>query len=250
MDINSDCGESFGNWKMGADAEVIPRVTSANIACGFHASDPVNMLKTVNLAKRHGTRIGAHPGLPDLLGFGRRRMAISAEDAYAYIVYQAGALQGFLKAQNLTLDYIKPHGSLMSMLMTDDELADAVSRAVADICEKPVIYFTAPLQNAALPKAAARYGVRVVAEVYPDLDYADDGSVIVQREKHHTPIEKATTQLRTFLNEGRVRTTSGNYLPLEAESICVHGDGPNAVELIDALRQTVLDCGIAIAPAL
>lgn len=248
LDINADIGESFGNWTMGNDAAVLPRITSANIACGFHASDPVTLVRTVRLAHEHGVAIGAHPGLPDLLGFGRRVMRISPEDAYAYVVYQVGALAAAARTVGATVHHVKPHGSLMSMLATEEDLAEAVADAVLHTCDEPRIYFTAPLEGAALPEAAKARGIAVVAELYPDLSYSDEGAVIVQRQKHDTDIDFAVRQVRSFLTEGTVRTVGGRDLALEAQSICVHGDGPNAVAVIDAIRAAVESEGAAIAP--
>lgn len=247
IDINSDCGESFGNWKMGADELILPRVTTANVACGFHGGDPVTLVQTVERALENGVEVGAHPGLPDLLGFGRRRMAISPEDAYAYIVYQVGALQAILRAQGGTLHHVKPHGSLAMMLMTEIDLAEAVAAAIADTCDNPMIYLPGPLGGVAMAEAAAKYGVRAVAEVYPDLSYDDDGGLVIQRQKQHTPIQDVVDQITRFLNDGQVQTLSGKLIDLEAESICVHGDGPNAAEVIDALRGAVEGCGRTIA---
>ncbi len=248
LDINCDCGESFGNWKLGDDSVVIPLVTSANIACGFHASDPVTMLNTVELALAHGVRVGAHPGLPDLLGFGRRTMNISPEDCYAYVVYQVGALSAALRARRGRLYHVKPHGCLMSMVGRDRALADAFVAAVADTCNDPTVYFTAPLDGAELPQAAARRGVRVVAEVYPDLAYDDDGQVVIQRHKAAAAPDDCARQIRRFIEDGRVETLSGRSIALEAQSICVHGDGPNAVDIIQAIRRQIADCGAAVVP--
>lgn len=248
IDINCDCGESFGNWKMGADEIALPRVTSANIACGFHAGDPVTLVRTVKIAADAGVNIGCHPGLPDILGFGRRRMAISAEDAYAYTLYQIGAIQAAARAVGTELSHVKPHGSLMSMLQTDEALAQAYCRAVADAAPGASIYFVAPLDLWVLPPIAAGMGLRVVPEVYPDLSYDDAGNVVVQRNKQHTDISDAVAQIESFLDEGRVRTMSGRWLNIEAESICVHGDGPNLVPLLDAIDGVLAARGVDLRP--
>lgn len=246
IDINCDCGESFGNWTMGVDEEVMPKITTANIACGFHAGDPVTLLKTVQLALDNNVRIGCHPGFPDLLGFGRRRMAISAEDAYAYLVYQIGAVQGAVRALGGRMTHVKLHGALHTMLQTEEALSQAVCKAVVDTMEEPpMIYFVAPHERWVLPKVAREMGIRMVPEVYPDLSYDDGGNVVVQRAKQKTKIEHATSQLAGFLDRGEVTTESGAPLKLEAESLCVHGDGPNAVAVIDALRDLIADRGIA-----
>lgn len=247
LDLNSDCGESYGNWRMGDDGQVIPRVTSANLACGFHAGDPLTLLATVGLAVEHGVAVGAHPGLPDRVGFGRRPMTLSPDDAYADTVYQIGALQAALRTKGAPLRHVKPHGCLMAMVRDDAAIAEAVASAVADVCEQPCIYFTAPLEGACLPRAAASLGVRVVAEVYPDLAYDDHANVVIERAKAAASPEACAAQLQSFLEHGRVRTTSGRWLTLEAESACVHGDAPNAPAVIDALRKVAEDCGVTLS---
>lgn len=249
LDVNCDLGEGYGNWRLGDDAAVLPLISSANVACGFHASDPVTLLRTVRLVHEHGVAVGAHPGLPDRLGFGRRRMAISAEEAYAYVLYQVGAVQAAARAVGATVSHVKPHGALMSMLGEDDELAEAVVAAVADLCETPRIYFTAPLEGAALPRAAAARGVEVVAEVYPDLSYDEQARVVVQREKHATDVGAAAAQVVSCLERGEVRTESGGTVALEARSVCVHGDGPNAVAVLEAIHAALAARGVAVGRA-
>lgn len=246
LDINCDLGEGYGNWRMGDDAAVLPLISSANVACGFHASDPVTLVRTVRLVHEHGVAVGAHPGLPDMLGFGRRRMAISAEDAYAYTLYQVGAVQAAARAVGTTVAHVKPHGALMSMLGDEQELADAFVAAVADGCDGVPIYFTAPLEGAALPGAAARRGVPVVAELYPDLSYDAQGRVVVQREKHATDVDAAVAQLAACLDRGEVATIDGGTIALTAQSVCVHGDGPNAVAVLDAVHAAIAARGIAV----
>lgn len=247
LDINADLGESFGNWRMGDDAAILPLITSASVACGFHASDPVTLVRTVRMAAEHDVAVGAHPGLPDLLGFGRRVMAITPEDAYAYVVYQVGAVAAAARSVGVAVRHVKPHGALMSMLGTDEGLAAAVADAILHTCDDPCVYFTAPLEGAALPRAAEDRGIRVVGELYPDLSYAEDGSVIVQRHKAETDVDLAVAQVRGLLRDGEVQTASGRPLALRAESVCVHGDGPNAVEVISAIRDEITTHGAAIA---
>lgn len=246
MDINCDMGESFGNWNMGDDAGMMPRITTANVACGFHASDPLTMLKTVALAKSHNVAVGAHPGLPDLLGFGRRAMNITPEDAHAYVVYQTGALQASLKMHGMRLHHIKPHGAFYSVLRTDEALAAAVADAIAALSDVPMLYWPAPT-DAAMPAAARKKGIRVVGEIYPDLQYAPDGTLVIQRTKHETDIDFAAAQVTRFVEGGKVQATDGSLIALDAESICIHGDGPNATAVGDAVRAALgkLDCAIA-----
>lgn len=246
MDINCDLGESYGNWRMGDDAAMLPLISSANVACGFHASDPVTLVRTVRLVHEHGVAVGAHPGLPDKLGFGRRRMAISAEEAYADVLYQVGAVQAAARAAGTTVSHVKPHGALMSMLGDEQELADAFVAAVADGCDGVPIYFTAPLEGAALPGAAARRGVPVVAELYPDLSYDAAGRVVIERSKHATDVVAAAAQVGACLDRGEVATIEGGTIALTAQSICVHGDGPNAVAVLGAVRAALAERGVTV----
>lgn len=247
MDINCDMGESFGNWRMGNDAGMMPIITTANVACGFHASDPVTMLETVKLAKARDIQIGAHPGLPDLLGFGRRAMNITPDDAYAYVVYQVGALQATLHVLGLKLHHIKPHGAFYSVLGMHEDLAEAVARAIAELSDDPMLYWPAPT-SAALPRAAKKRGIRVVGEIYPDLSYAQDGSLILQRTKHLTDVTFAAAQVQRYVETGKVETVDGSLIELDAESICVHGDGPNGVEVATAVRDRLDSIGCKVAP--
>ena len=249
MDINCDMGESFGNWNMGDDVGMMPRITTANVACGFHASDPLTMLATCKLAKEHKVAVGSHPGLPDLLGFGRRTMNITPEDAHAYVVYQTGALQAALRVHGMRLHHIKPHGAFYSVLRTNEALAAAVADAIVEISDMPMLYWPAPT-DAAMPVAAKKKGIRVVGEIYPDLIYAPDGTLIIQRSKHETDTAFAAAQVRRFVETGKVEANDGSLIALEADSICIHGDGPNATAVGDAVRQALRDIGCKIAPVM
>lgn len=245
IDINADLGESFGNWPMGNDEALIPLITSANVACGFHASDPTTMLETARTAKKHDVAVGAHPGLPDMLGFGRRVMAISGEDMYGYVVYQVGALQGALAANGMTLHHVKPHGALYAMLRDSDELGEAAATALVDL-GSPLSYFPAPVAPTAFGKHAAARGLEVVGEIYPDLGYDDDANLVLQRSKHHTDPEEAAAMVSRYLADGVVVSGNGKEIALEAESICVHGDGPNAAEVAAAIRGAVEGAGCSL----
>jgi UPF0271 protein len=247
VDITSDLGESFGNWRMGDDEAVIPEITSAHVACGFHASDPVTMLRTVETCKANGVAIGAHPGLPDLLGFGRRAMAITPEDCYAYVVYQASALAGACAVHGLQLHHVKPHGAMYTILRDDEQLASAFAQAVADVMAEPVVYWPARA-DAALPVAARKLGVRVVMELYVDLEYAPDGTLVLQRQKVVADVDRVAAQVRRWLDGGQALATDGSLVPVEAESICIHGDGPNALEVVRTVRRTIEEAGHAVGP--
>ena len=249
MDINCDMGESFGNWKMGDDEGMMPYITTANVACGFHASDPVTMIGTVKLANQHKISVGAHPGLPDLLGFGRRTMNITPEDAYAYVVYQVGALQASLATQGMRLHHIKPHGAFYSVLKVQTELADAVAEAIEKLSDSPMLYWPAPT-SAALPTACKKRGIRVVGEIYPDLHYTADGSLVIQRHKQATDVGFACAQVKRYVESGNVEAMDGSLLALDAESLCIHGDGPNSVAVAQAIQKTLQEIGCQILPVI
>lgn len=248
MDINCDCGESFGNWSMGADDALMPMITTANVACGFHGGDPLVMQKTVALARDNGVAVGAHPGLPDLVGFGRRRMKISPDDAYAMVVYQAGALKAFLEAVGMTLHHVKPHGALYSMLNEEDDLAEAVTAAIRDVCPKPLLYWPCPVEKHALPRAAMKAGIPVVGEVYFDLGYSDAADLVVERKKSAKDLDDIRDRVRRYLDDGTILSVSGKPIRLDGQTICIHGDGPNAVAIAETVR-SVLEAEGVVAEA-
>jgi UPF0271 protein len=246
LDINCDCGESFGNWPMGADDAIMPLITTANVACGFHGGDPQVMRKTVAMAADNGVAVGAHPGLPDLVGFGRRRMDVSPDEAYAMVVYQVGALKAFVEAKGMVLHHVKPHGALYVMLHDQEEVAAAVAEAIRDTCAVPVLYWPAPVEMHALPRAARKLGIDVIGEVYFDLAYSDEAKLIVERKKTAKDLGEVARRLRRYLSEGVVESTSGRALPLAAETICVHGDGPNSVEIARTIRTVLTEEGVTV----
>jgi UPF0271 protein len=248
FDINCDMGEGFGNWCMGDDASVLPLISTANLACGFHAGDPLIMLNTVALAKAAGTAVGAHPGLPDLLGFGRRVINVSPTDLYAYIVYQVGALQGFLNAAGLSLNHVKPHGAMFHVLR-DSVLADAALDAIGAVAPDAAIYWAGPANREPFAARAMARGIRVCAEAYPDLDYTDDGSLIVEREKRPVEPNLVYQRIVEIIAKKTLTNRTGTRLPMNVESVCVHGDGPNALAVIEAARKAVADCGLQVGCA-
>jgi UPF0271 protein len=251
FDINIDCGESFGNWKMGADDALMPLITTANVACGFHAGDPVTLMKTVALAKQNDVAVGAHPGLPDLMGFGRRVMAITPDELFAYTIYQAGALKGALEAHGMTLHHVKPHGALYRMLNTDEALARAFVRAVIQICPEPMMYYPAPAERFAVTKIAAAEGVDVVAELYFDLPYDDDGTIVLKRANEGADLADTRHRLEHFLKTGEAISQNDRKVKIAARSICLHGDGPNAVDLAVTIGEGLKAAGYrlkALAP--
>jgi 5-oxoprolinase (ATP-hydrolysing) subunit A len=243
VDVNCDLGESYGNWRLGDDESIMPLVTTANVACGFHGGDPLVMARTAALAREHGIAAGSHPGYPDLLGFGRRAYTLTPEEAAAYIRYQTGALRAFLDVEGLALHHIKPHGALAGYLREDASVAAAVAAAVAGFGSDVSFYFPAPVTGFALVEELRDRGVHVVGEVYPDLSYSPEGELVIERAKQATDVAFAAAQMRRWLTDGTMEAQDGSLVALEAESVCVHGDGPNAVAVAAAIRDEVQVAG-------
>lgn len=239
LDLNCDLGESFGAWAMGDDAGVMPWITSANIACGFHAGDPVTMQATVAQAVAAGVALGAHVGLPDLVGFGRREMRISAADAYAMTLCQIGALAAFARAAGSRLAHVKPHGALYNMAARDAALAEAIARAVRDF--DPALVLVG-LAGSELPRAGEAAGLRVAHEVFADRGYAADGTLLPRGAAGAVieELDAATAQAVSLATRGEVRAVDGTRLALRADTLCLHGDRPEAARwarrIHDALR--------------
>lgn len=234
--INCDMGESFGLYRMGDDEALMPLITVANVACGFHASDYNHMRKTVQLAKCHGVKVGAHPSLPDLQGFGRREMKMPRDELANCIIYQVGALKGFLEAEGMTLNHLKPHGVLYGMAARNEEVAHAICDA-AEIFKVPVMGMIGTLHETVYP---AR-GLDFIAEFYADLDYNDDGYLIITREHHAVDPARAADRCVRAVREGKVTAVSGREVNVRADAICVHSDTPNAVAVAQAVRAAVKD---------
>jgi 5-oxoprolinase (ATP-hydrolysing) subunit A len=232
--INCDMGEAFGLYRMGDDENIMPLITVANVACGFHGSDFNHMRNTVKLAKRHGVKVGAHPSLPDLQGFGRREMKIGREELANCIIYQVGALKGFLEAEGMELNHIKPHGALYGMAARQEETALAVADA-ADVFRVPLM----GMINTNHEKIYRARGHEFIAEFYTDLDYSDDGSLIITRE--HEAVDPALAAERSLraIREGKVKSVGGKDVDVRADAICVHSDTPNAVAIAKAVRDAV-----------
>ncbi|MCH9011690.1 MAG: 5-oxoprolinase subunit PxpA [Proteobacteria bacterium] len=232
--MNCDMGESFGLYKMGDDEGMMPLISVANVACGFHGSDPNHMRATVRRAKAHDVKVGAHPSLPDLQGFGRREMKIGREELANIIIYQVGALTGFLEAEGLPLNHIKPHGSLYGMAARMEEIAEAVCDA-ADVFKVPLY----GMKNTLHETVYTRRGHGFVAEFYADLGYDDDGGLIITREHEAVdPVEAAKRCLRA-IEEGKTASVNGVDVEVGADCICVHSDTPNAIEVAKAVRAAV-----------
>ncbi|HEX6094124.1 MAG TPA: LamB/YcsF family protein [Dongiaceae bacterium] len=232
--INCDMGEAFGLYKMGDDAGLMPLIDVANVACGFHASDFNHMRSTVRLAKKHGVKVGAHPSLPDLQGFGRREMKISREELANCIIYQVGALTGFLAAEGMTLNHIKPHGSLYGMAARMEEMAHAVCDA-ADVFKVPLMGMINTCHETVYP---AR-GHKFIAEFYADLDYNDQGGLIITREHDAKDAAEAAAKCVRAIREGKVKSVGGKDIAVRGDAICVHSDTPNAVDIAQAVRAAV-----------
>lgn len=230
--INCDMGEGFSLYRCGDDEGIMPYISIANVACGFHAADPVVMRRTVKLAKKHGVKVGAHPSYPDLQGFGRREMKMSRDELSACIVYQVGALKAFVDAEGMTLNHIKPHGALYGAAARDE----AVAHAIADAVE----VFGVPVLGMANTKHESVYterGLKFLAEYYTDLDYGDDGSLIITREHREVDAQKAAAQAIRVIKEGKAKSINGTDIPMRADCICVHSDTPGAVELAKVVRR-------------
>lgn len=239
IDISADIGESYGNWKIGRDADLMPLLTTAHIACGFHASDPVTIRETVALALANNVTIGAHPGLPDRLGFGRRVMAISAEDAYAYTAYQIGALQAFLSRHGIQVRHVIPHGALYNLVSRDREIASAVAQAAQDVMAQPGLYYPAPKSAYLLAGECEARNFATCPAYYPDLEYLETGELVFGRKMKGVDTARVYDQVKRLLNDGFIETRDGKPLQLDVSGIGFHGDGPNAVEVAQAIREAI-----------
>jgi 5-oxoprolinase (ATP-hydrolysing) subunit A len=246
IDLNCDMGESYGAWMMGADAEVMPFITSANIACGFHAGDPATIRNTVRLAVERGVAVGAHPSLPDLMGFGRRAMRISPQEMYDLIIYQAGAVEAFARVAGTKLHHVKCHGALYNMAAMDEGLSEAMVRAVKDLGSGVMLYALSQSKNFQLAKKA---NIPVAGEVFADRGYSDDGS-LAPRDQPGGLIEDAAAsvkQVLAMIEQGYVTSLSGKRVPVAADTLCLHGDQPGAVVFAQTLRKVFSEKGIAVA---
>jgi UPF0271 protein len=235
VDLNCDLGESFGSWTMGLDEQIIPLITSANVACGFHASDPDVMAHTVHIAKMAGIAIGAHPGYPDIQGFGRRAMKLSPQEAKHAIMYQTGALSAFAAAEGVSLQHVKPHGALYNAAGSDYELAKAIAEGIKAVNPNLILL---GLSGSCMLQAADECGLRCVREVFADRAYEEDGS-LVSRAKEGSIITDenlAVTRVLKMIQQQKVTAITGKEIPIVAESICVHGDNVHALAFVKKIR--------------
>lgn len=247
VDLNCDLGESFGSYRLGRDEEILPLITSANIACGFHAGDPGTMSRTVKLALEHQVAVGAHPGLQDLPGFGRREMMLSPREAYELTVYQVGALWGFVRAEGAVLQHVKPHGALYNMAAASAALAEAVAEAVYRIDPELILF---GLAGSELIRAAKKAGLRSASEVFADRTYQVGGHLTPRSEPEALIMDERQSlqQVLRMVTEGKVRSTRGEEIDIAAETICLHGDGPHAVEFASSIRSLLEAEGVAVQP--
>ena len=245
IDLNCDMGESFGAWTLGHDAALLPYITSANIACGFHAGDPAVMKATVRAALRHDVALGAHPGLPDLVGFGRRNMDISAEEAFDMTVYQLGALAAVAKAEGGQLHHLKPHGALYNMAATNAALAEAIAEAVYKVQPELVLY---GLAGSELTKAGEKIGLRTAHEVFADRTYQANGTLTPRRQPDAliTDADAAIAQVLRMVQGGQVRTQQGTDVAIRADTVCLHGDGAHAFEFAQRLSAALRQAGVQL----
>jgi len=245
VDINADVGEGFGNYTIGNDEELMEYITSASVACGFHAGDPVIMKKTILLAKQNNVAVGAHPGLPDMLGFGRREMEITLEDAECYVVYQIGAIKGFLDIYNMPLHHVKPHGALFSMLTKNKSLAEIFVSSIKIIAPEALLLLPSPV-NEFLLEEAEKNKIRVVGQLYPDLSYNPDGSLRVERVKKEVEPSEVCSKTLLFLKEKKTKTIKGEFIKVEGEGIGVHSDTPNIIDILKTLHAALKDENIRV----
>jgi len=245
VDLNCDMGESYGAFTMGSDEIILPFVTSANIACGFHAGDPAVMKKTVRQAIAKGVVIGAHPGLPDLQGFGRREMAVSPEEAYDLVVYQIGALAAFVKSEGGILHHVKPHGALYNMAAVNRELAAAIAEAVYKVEPGLILY---GLSGSELIAEGAKAGLKVANEVFADRTYQQDGSLTSRKlaDAMVTDDQLAISRVLRMVKEGKVKSQQGVDIDITADTICIHGDGKHAVLFAEKIYTAFKKEGIAM----
>ena len=246
IDLNCDMGESYGAWKMGMDAQIMPLISSANIACGFHAGDPATIRQTVKLAVEHGVAVGAHPSLPDLMGFGRRVMQIKPQEMYDLVLYQAGAVQAFVRAAGGRLHHVKCHGALYNMSADDLALSRAMAQAVKDLGGGVILY---GLANSPMLAVAKELGLQVAGEGFADRGYTDAGRLAARGEAGGMIEDetRAVAQALTMIEAGYVTSLSGKQVPVTIDTLCLHGDQPGAVAFACALRESFSKRSISIS---
>ncbi len=247
VDLNCDLGESFGAYKIGMDEEILSLVSSANVACGYHAGDPVVMEKTVHLCAKNSVALGAHPGFPDLQGFGRRNLALSPQEARAMVVYQIGAMDAFCKSAQIRMQHVKPHGALYNMAAKDQKLAEAICRGIYEYDPELILL---GLAGSLMLSEAKKIGLPCACEVFADRAYEDDGS-LVARSKPGAMIHDENEAVRRvvgMIKNGTVESVNGKIIELCPDSVCVHGDNEKALLFVQKIRDALKEEGIEIAP--
>lgn len=241
MKLNCDLGESFGTWKMGMDEQVMPHIHMANIACGFHASDPVVMEKTLKLAAENNAEVGAHPGYPDLMGFGRRSMKCSTEEIRGLLLYQISALSGMAKVSGTQVSYVKPHGALYNDMMRDDSLMKLIMETIAEYDQSLKLVIQATGKNVFYRDLAEKTGVKLLFEAFADRGYDDQGLLLPRSEVGAVFHDKESilSRVRQLLLEGSVTSVTGQKLDLQPDTLCVHGDNEQSVQLVAEIRKAV-----------
>lgn len=240
MKLNCDLGESFGSWSMGLDERVMPHIDQANIACGFHAGDPLVMQKTLKLAKEHHVIVGAHPGYPDLVGFGRRSINCSIEEIIALVTYQVAAIDGVAKSLGLELEYVKPHGALYNDMMVKESVRKAILTALSNYHKPLKLMLQATPQIEQHREEAKTFDIEVLSEAFADRCYADDGKLLARSQTGAVhDRKKILAQVKQLKEQGSVTTVNGHVLALDADSLCVHGDNIEGVQAIEAIRELI-----------
>lgn len=250
IDLNCDMGESFGAYTLGMDEKIISAISSANIACGFHAGDPIVMNRTVKLAADHGVGIGAHPGFPDLMGFGRRNMDCTADEIRNYLVYQIGALQGFCLAHGVQMRHVKPHGALYNMAVGNEPIIRAIAQAIARIDKNLFMVSLAGKHANSMAAIAQEEGIRMIFEAFPDRAYTPEGTLVSRKQPGaviHDPDEAANRAL-LMATEGIVVAVDGTPVPLSVQTLCVHGDNPAATALARTIRDRLEASDVSVKP--
>ncbi|MBD2781736.1 LamB/YcsF family protein [Xenorhabdus sp. 42] len=245
IDLNSDLGESFGQWRMGDDDAILEVVSSANVACGFHAGDPVGILRTLKSAKENNVVVGAHVSYPDLVGFGRRKMDIASHELSADVIYQIGALQGLAVAAGTTLNYVKPHGALYNTIANDEYQATAVIEGILAIDSSLALV---GLAGSNILKWAKERGLKTIAEAFADRAYTSKGELVSRREAGAVlyDADLVAKRMLQLVTEGGVESIDGKFTPIQADSICVHGDSPGAVDMARQVKSVLQQAGITI----
>lgn len=245
VDINCDMGESFGLYTQGNDEEMLKYITSANIACGFHAGDPHVMRKTVELAKKYNVGIGVHPGFPDLVGFGRRHMNCTPSEIKDYITYQMGALREFANTYDVEIQHCKPHGALFMQAMEDKQISRAILEAVHETNSNTIVF---AVNNSEMIEEANKMGVPVAKEVYADREHTEDGSIVLTRTSEAVDVDKMAERVVRMIKEKQVKTFDGKDASIEAETVCIHGDTPNAPILAKTIVEALENSSVDVVP--